>query len=601
MTTIVTREVGATAKGSPLTNAEVDSNFINLNTNKVETADFNVLERPSIRPSLLLDFANTKQLDPRITFTRASTATYYDGVTQAKAEENLIVNSANPFSGTSGGTTNNGDGTYTLTSASQWVYRVRDVETLIGTQFTVSVTLSGTGVVRLTGLTGSGAPTGYDVEVTLTATPTRYSWTGTNNTTGVNNGPLVRGAADNSPATVRTEKWQMELRGQVTAYTPTTDQPITKYQPVLRTAASGVPRFDHNPVTGESLGLLIEEPRTNLLLQSQQLDAAEWVRTNMTVLANYGVAPDGSVSADLLIGGTSLDAKSTYLSPTVSSGVSYTFSVYAKAAGTDYVILRYQATNFPNIAIRFSLTDGTTSPISGHTAPTSSSAKYVGNGWYRLTITSTATGAGVAYPTVSLSKDTASYAYTGDGYSGIYIWGAQLEAGSFPTSYIPTIAAQLTRAGDAASMTGTNFSSWYRQDEGTLYEEGTTLKRNTDPNSRFTSSITDGLSNFIMGLRYTTAVNPMVYYAGVTQVSLVTLNPYQNDAFHKNAIAVKQNDFATSTNGLAAVSDSSGSLPMTVNTLSIGLYGNVYLCGHIKKLAYYPKRLSNTELQVLTA
>ena len=100
----------------------------------------------------------------------------------------------------------------------------------------------------------------------------------------------------------------------------------------------------------------------------------------------------------------------------------------------------------------------------------------VGNGWYRciITFTTVSTSGAVINPVIYLidnANATRAAGMTGDGYSGIFIWGAQLEQGSFPTSYIKTSGASATRSADNASITGENFSSWYRQDEGSLYSE----------------------------------------------------------------------------------------------------------------------------------
>ena len=374
---------------------------------------------------------------------------------------------------------------------------------------------------------------------------------------------------------------------------------------VLRTAQNNQARFDHDPVTGESLGLLIEEQRTNLVLRSEEFDNASWTKLNTTLGANAVASPDGSLTAEKLIATTTAAQHYIGQAAGLLSAGTYTFSFYIKAGE----LARGECTVGSAVGgangfyASFNLSTATATLIgqfgtgfTGHSASLSA----VGNGWFRFSITGATSVTGNISVQLNLYNAAGSISFAGNGYDGIYIWGAQLEAGSFPTSYIPTTTAQVTRAADAAVMTGTNFSSWYRQDEGTLYEEGSAFKSNTDANPRFTSSITDGLANFVMGLRYTTAVQPRVDSGGSVQVQLTTLNPHETNVFCKSAIAVRQNDFAASANGLTPLTDTSGVLPTTMNTLSIGSYGTAYLCGHIKKIAYYPKRLSNTELQALT-
>lgn len=549
---------------------------------------------PTIRPSLNLDFANTKTLDPRVTFARASTATFYDGRTVAKAEENLITQSEST-SITMGGATNNGDGTFTLASATNWVFRTRGAETPANTQITVSVTLSGTGRVRLTALNGGGTAIGFDVEITLTATPTRYSWTGSSGTSGVNVGPLVRGAADNSSATVKPEKWQMELRGQATAYTPTTTQRITNYIPVLQTAAANVARFDHNPLTGESLGLLIEEQRTNLLLRSQEFENASWTKTGVTVATNQAIAPDGTLTADMLVETVGASIPRAIQSSVTVNGTAYTASFFVKSAGRTQI--RIVAEGSSNFASFFDLSLGTVVSPGGQTTAAISA---VGNGWFRCSITYTATAVGSSQLYVATAANGASIA-SGDGFSGIYIWGAQLEVGAFPTSYIPTVASQVTRSADAAVMTGANFSSWYRADEGTIFGDVSYIAQQS--NSPFIS-LNDGTANNRVvlgrgGFNNETRFGYNVSVGNVTQASSNT-STLAADANIKLALAYKVDDFQFTGNGVGQGADASGTLPV-VNQAVIGtITGSPRMNGTIRKIAYWPERLSNAQLQALT-
>jgi hypothetical protein len=138
-------------------------------------------------------------------------------------------------------------------------------------------------------------------------------------------------------------------------------------------------------------------------------------------------------------------------------------SVYAKKGERQYLVLQLPSAAFPSSSnATFDLDSATFNLGAG--SPTASITD-VGNGVYRCSITKTATSSASsngAFIYVTNSASATINAYTGDGYSGIYIWGAQLEAGAFPTSYIPTVASQVTRSADSASMTGANFSDWYR-------------------------------------------------------------------------------------------------------------------------------------------
>jgi hypothetical protein len=192
--------------------------------------------------------------------------------------------------------------------------------------------------------------------------------------------------------------------------------------------------------------------------------------------------------------------------------------------------------------------------------------------------------------------------YTGDGYSGIYIWGAQLEAGAFPTSYIQTVASQVTRAADAASMTGANFSSWYNAAEGTLYAE---FQRATPSSNSFVAAISDNTFNQLIAM-YTTGapdIASAVRAGGVSQVGITVLAGTGIANFlYKQTLAYKVNDFATALNSGSVITDTTGTLP-SVNRMNIGNFdGNTqFTNGTIRKLAYYPLRVTNANLVALTS
>ena len=192
--------------------------------------------------------------------------------------------------------------------------------------------------------------------------------------------------------------------------------------------------------------------------------------------------------------------------------------------------------------------------------------------------------------------------YTGDGYSGIFIWGAQLEAGDFATSYIPTTSATVTRTADAASMTGTNFSSWFNSGEGTLYAELNT--KAVDTNSGF--MISNGTSNNRIFVGPVSSGGQLfVINGGATQAQVDAGTPVV-DQWSKTAGAYKVDDFAVSFNASAVATDTSGTVP-AVNQMHIiagaagGAAAGNASTGYARKLAYYPSRLTNTQLQALTA
>jgi hypothetical protein len=192
--------------------------------------------------------------------------------------------------------------------------------------------------------------------------------------------------------------------------------------------------------------------------------------------------------------------------------------------------------------------------------------------------------------------------YIGTGTGTVLIWGAQLEAASFPTSYIPTTTATVTRSADVASITGASFSSWYRQDEGTVFVRAATFS----PGTVLTHAISGGTfnesiyANFSGGNSFRGA---NVLDAGVAQAtSISTFTGLIASDGVNDALAFQADNFGESLNGLATRTDNTGTIP-TVDRLFIGSNwtGNgSFLNGTIKRLTYWPQRLSNSTLQEIT-
>jgi hypothetical protein len=549
---------------------------------------------PSLKPTLLLDFANTKQLDPRITFTRASTATYYDGVTTAKAEENLLlwsedvsqsvwtlnVSTKSLVSGTNPlGVTQNISRVDALGNARG----IAQTYAATGT-FTLSVwlrTVSGSGVValRLNGIDGG-------TNFTITSNWVRYTVTGT--------GTLIDIRFLGQTSGDSFEFWgaQLEQRSAVTAYTATTTQAITNYIPALQSAASGVARFDNNPTTGESLGLLIEESRTNLLTYSAQFDNAVWDKINVSVTANMIVAPDGTLSGDQI---TTLSTANYIREVGISTSSSPTLSVYAKA-GTEIWLL-IDCWSSSGAQAWFNLSTGTLGTTAGSVA--SSSITSVGNGWYRCSVTRTASG--LINTDIRIVQANGSTASTTGSY--FYLWGAQLENGSFATSYIPTVASQVTRAADAASMTGTNFSSWFNVDQGSFVINAARAAIQDSNGSGGYGRILGNDAGTNSFLEYSpTPTTLVVSGAGSYNFILSGLSTAAS-VFNNMTVAYSSTGISVTANNLTVQVSSASARMATSNRLVIfgSGTGSYSSSGWVKRVAYYPIKVTSTNLQALTS
>lgn len=614
---------------------------------------------PAIKPSLLLDFANTKQLDPRITFTRASTATFYNGVTTAMAEQNLLTYSqefdnaawtkfnstitANTVVAPDGTTTaetltansstsgHNTGQLITLTSGTTYtasVYAKKNtldyinvfvINTSSSAVFASAAFNLNTGVVASSNANG----TGFAV-VSSSITSVGNGWyrcvlVATYGSSG--SSPAVGFALNNDGTTPNGESggksfagtgtesvyiWgaQLEQRSAVTAYTATTTQAITNYIPVLQTAASGVPRFDHNPTTGESLGLLIEESRTNICLYSGDYTNAAWQIFNASKQTLANVAPDGTLTAcKIVVNTTATTNHGIFQQLTPASTGVCAMSIYVKAAGYNFACLRISAdSDAKRYAIVVNLLTGEVTATDTLSATnTSYAVQSVGNGWYRLSVTATqssgyayitATPSPTAVPTFTNSLPT----FTGDGFSGIFVWGGQIEFGAFATSYIPTVASAVSRATDAAIMTGTNFSSWFNAAEGTLF---TNFKTVASTNFPQVATMSDGTTINSISIDAQTGLRAFVTTNGANPAFFSASNSGGNNLV---SFGYKVNDFGASFNGATSVVDTSGNLPI-VFQMGIGqLYsGSNLLNGTIKKISYYPFKATSAQLQALTS
>jgi hypothetical protein len=389
----------------------------------------------------------------------------------------------------------------------------------------------------------------------------------------------------------------------------------------LQTAANAAPRFDHDPATAgnPSRGLLIEEARTNLYQRSAEFDNAYWNKTRASITASALASPDGTMSADLLVEDNTASNSHFVFRQVAHAGANstVTVSVFAKAKERDRLSVSVlSGITTPTIdlsggTVVFNLAAGTAGSFSGSQTGTASNGTgnaaiaSVGNGWYRCTITLTPAGVTATDTQVyfGLHNGTSS-SYTGDNTSGLYIWGAQLEAGAFPTSYIPTTTAAATRAVDVAVVTP--ISSFYNQSEGTLFAE--VREGGSDLQYGAVSLDTDTSDNRIDLRRNNDAgvLAMLVTTAGALQMLQSPVLAVAAQTY-KLSGAYKANDCAVCVNGGAVATDASVTLP-TLTHLRIGgltlvspATGNSFpLNGHIRKIAYYPRRLSNTLLQQLT-
>lgn len=389
---------------------------------------------------------------------------------------------------------------------------------------------------------------------------------------------------------------QLETGASLKSYNPTT------------TAAFYGPRFDHDPVTLACRGLLIEEGRTNLVLQSEDINSGAWQKINGTTSNNFGTSPDGTTNADKFVEDAAVSGK--YFRQvnliTIANGTAYAFSVYAKPDGRNFCTVNGDLSNGFLGSASFDLLNGTVGAVSAGATATIQS---VGSGWYRLAVTSTSTGTGVRPGFLLRTNATgvATQNYQGDGVSGVLFWGAQLEAGSFATSYILTTTSALARSADVCSITGANFAGMYNPLEGSFFTSAI-----------FNSPVAATQSQLIFDVNDTTSSNRTrlarvggngfpAYASSVTGVQDVTIigtTAMITGQTAKISCCMKVNDFTAYWNNILLGSDTTANTQVSPTTLTIGEASQGTsrspLNGTISFIRYYRKRLPNAKLQALT-
>ena len=345
---------------------------------------------------------------------------------------------------------------------------------------------------------------------------------------------------------------------------------------LIETVSANQPRFDYDPVTGECKGLLIEETRTNLLTNSNtDVEFSNGARPNTWTSGQ--LAPDGSSTAKLCV--TNNRSFKEYISASVNNVVS-TFSIYLKNNGS--IVTR-----------TFDLRD-----ISSDTVRTTKTITITPN-WQRFDITGTVQSNGIRVEIIG-------------GIFNIFAWGAQLEAGAFPTSYIPTTASTVTRSADNAQMTGTNFSSWYNQSEGTLYSNISIIRNLTTDstgswsldNSSYANGYTLSHTNTTSSRLSVRGPNTSSSGRSIGDVTNVDITKFKNCCIILPSVT---NRILSCSNGNFSGIEKSFSSGVSLNRLNIGFNNiigtpaNNYLNGTISRLTYYPRALKPNQLQFLTA
>ena len=358
------------------------------------------------------------------------------------------------------------------------------------------------------------------------------------------------------------------------------------------------PRFDFDPVTLQPRGLLVEEQRTNLLLQSEAFGTT-WLVSNATISSNVATSPDGTSNADKLIDNANPAQHFVYQSVVkAASSITYTLTSYMKSAEytRSRLFLHDGAGN--GFQADYNLATGTAGAAVATGAGWSAGSSAItaaGNGWYRCVITATSNTAVSVESRINVLDAAGNANFTGTGTSGIFLYGAQLEAGAFATSYIPTVASTVTRSADVATITGQNFAQWFNAAEGAIVISADTASWASIPIvAGYNPSSTASFVYF--------QVNTANTWNGTTVLSTAA-GTVANNVPAKVATAYTASARAITLNGGTVASDANSI--GTASVLALGAAGNpAYssqrLNGHIQSIRFIPARAADFQLQGLT-
>jgi hypothetical protein len=362
------------------------------------------------------------------------------------------------------------------------------------------------------------------------------------------------------------------------------------------------PRFDYDPVTLLPRGLLIEEQRTNLHVQSEAF-SSPWTTTRASVVSAAVQAPSGANSVIAFTeDATNSASHELYQNTTkAASAITYTYSLYVKKAGRDWICVTIWDNSANGNRFWFNVNTGAKGSTTTFGTPFTSAAYDIvaaPAGFYRIFVTLTSnTATNLAVTLYSTNADSSIAPATALNAAGLYVYGSQLETGAFATSYIPTIASTVTRSADNATITGSLFSQWYNQAAGTFV-------------ANFVPYIVSGGSGGVFSANSGSASNridlrrdgfSLIDVAGVRQADLSVAGMTANVS-NRLSVAYEVNNFALVRNGGSPTVDTSGTVP-TVNLLQIGGLDNspsLALNGHIRSISYVPVRAADFQLQQVT-
>ena len=600
----------------------------------------------------MADFANGGKIDPRATFTRASTANVFNDAKHLSSD-NLLLQSSDfdttwtvnglsgaPASGQtdpSGGT----DGFTLVEDSSTGVHRICQNVTASG-NLTLTVYAkqnSGTRYLTLSIVntfndwvgatydlaggspsTGSGSSSSFSgLSATQTSSGNSYykcvlSATGSmsdfayiylSDDTAVGSGGYgAKEFTGDGSSSIDLAFASLSTVG-ATDYNATTTQIHREYAPSLVSKANNAARFEtatDGQSAGTSLGCLIESQATSLVTYSEDFTNGAWVKARLSASTASAVAPDGTLTANqLTVDGTASNTHSFYFDYTTGGATAQTVSFFVKAGTLSWLQVRFSNTNsaFTDSWANYNLSTGAIGTISGGVTASTSSC---GNGWYRIVATQTALTNATGRIVVYTQQADNTRGYDGNSYDYLLIWGGQIEANqSFASSYIKSNSGSATtRALDSLSVDLTQAG----------YTGGpvSVITETTDGQGSYprTFSLSDGtITNYANIHRNGAATDTSSDYRvrlftdGASQVNRTATG---SASATKIGVSIDTNSVISTFDGGSSATDSSAVIN-TMTELRIGDQptGGKQLNGTCKRISVYGTALSQTELEALTS
>ena len=367
-------------------------------------------------------------------------------------------------------------------------------------------------------------------------------------------------------------------------------------QGLIETVASGVSRLNYPLIDGVVKGCphhILEPERRQLVQYSEDFSNSYWTKANTLILSNEVISPDGSLNSDKLYEDTSSSTKLMFKTGISTLG---TISVFAKKGDESNRLFQIRRDGGSNSWSWFNLEDG----IIENEENGSSRIENYGDGWYRCSFTPTNSNGTIVFG-ISNGSLSRSVSYTGDGTSGVYIYGAMLEEGSYPTSYIPNYgtSAGVTRSAETAN--GSGDAATFNDSEGVLMAEISAL---ADDGTARVITINDGGSSDYIGLRYHTVSNSvrfLIKSGGTTNFDYFITLPSTLDV-NKIAIKYDNTNVYLWANGIEQFQYSPIVTPIGLSTLNFDdSVGGDDFYGNVKQLQYFDTALNSKDLEKLTS